>query len=199
METTPIQTERKIPASENKRAPRDSFKRVMDKVEKTHPDEKKKKKQECLMEGPVTSPLLKEANLAEVILTEEKNRVLIKEIMTELKPTLVSISENGLTKTTILLKTELLDEIEVEINHYDTDPSSFYLTFRGNEKTQKIMDAQKGALSTSLKGALPHFNCTILPSTLLTDFDRRKKSRKSDKNSLVKSEKKRYCADNIGV
>ena len=199
METSLIQSQRKLDSHQNKRETKNSFKRVMEKIEETHPDEGKKKKHECLMEGPVTSPLLREVEITGIPLNEERAKTFIKEVISELKPKLISLSENGLTKTIMLLKTDLLDEFEVEINHYDTDPCSFYLTFRGNEKAQKILNSQKQALTTSLRGALPSFNCTILPSTLLTEFDKRKKTRKQEKNTLVKTSKKRYCADNIGV
>ena len=105
------------------------------------------------------------------------------------------ISSGGISKTTISVQSEFLSELEIEIDHYDTDPSCFILTFRGDEKAQMLLMKHREALLTSLKGALPSIQCSIAPPTLLGRFSKKKPN---SKNKLVKTSKVGYLPNNVG-
>lgn len=196
MELEAIQNQRRLDPDKKKEEFPSSFEKVLERICETDPDEPKEHEEDApLLDGPATSPLIpNEALTAHADQIESAKAKPITQIVQELKPKLVTISQNGISKTTMWLKTEALDEIEVVIDHYDTDPSRFYLTFRGNEDSQKLMQAHQASLASSLKGALPNFHCTILPSTYISKVSDHKKSGKNRKNGLVKTKKVRYCA-----
>ncbi len=202
MKTDFITNSRPKVDTEQKKSPGRSFDRILKSAHERDVDHGKKEEKEesIIIDGPVSTQLRSQASFPNGAV--ENLPALSKvatEIIQKLKPQLISISENGISKTTMWLKTELLEEIQVEIDHYDTDPCKFYLTFRGNEKTQQLISAHHAALATSLKGALPTFHCSILPTTYRDDFSKKRRSEKNNKNSLVKSDKVRYSANNTGV
>ena len=200
MEIDPIQNQRRSGSIKKTLPQKKSFKKVLSGISKTDPDESKKKKDEetsPLINGPVNCRLLPNSTAEEIQMGKASlSNKLTSQMIAELKPKLITISESGISKTTMWLKTDLLEEIQVEIDHYDTDPSKFYLTFRGNEKSQKILAAHQNQLATSLKGALPNFHCKISPPSYPEEFSKRKKIEKNKKNSLVKTQRVRYSANN---
>ena len=184
---------------QQKESPKNRFQKALEKASEIDHEEKKKKKptdETPLLDGPVTANLTTsisaETNKPDKIPTLSKVSL---QIINEIKPKLITLSENGISKTIVHINSDLLSNVEIEIDHFDTNPSQFIITFRGDEKAQQIIFANLSQLTTSLKGALPNFQCTFAPSTFRTLIIKKKKS---TKNNLVKTAKVRYCANNSG-
>lgn len=185
MKSSPIGKSQIDCGQKKKTEPKSRFREVIKKV--SEPETKKKDQDPCLLDGPVTAPLkFKEFSPMQKISPQAALRT-IQEITQALKPSLIHLSEGGISKTTLHLTSELLSEMVIEIDHYDTNPSCFSLTFRGNEKAQQLAMTYQAELANSLKIALPLFQCSFTPTTFPETFTKKR---------LVKSSKVRYRADN---
>lgn len=160
-------------------------------------EEIEEKEENAMQEGPST-PLLHPFQALEShtsppspIKTFSAQEAL-KQVSTTLAPQLTTVAKNGVSKTTLLLHTPLLKEIEIEIDHYDTCPSQFVLIFRGDEAAQKVLQTHHAQLTKQLQQSLPSFHFHIETPTYKPWL---KKRWRKEKNSLVKTKQVRYCAN----
>ncbi len=180
---------------EQKDVPRDKkFGEFLERVSEID-ESREEKKEDPLIDGPV-SPSFRAADLGTTSTQKTVSPAkLIEELTETLAPKILHISSGGISKTTIFLQSQFLSEIEIDIDHYDTDPSRFILTFRGNEQAQNFLIQHQAMLASSLTRVLPTIHFTMATPTFLGGTTKRSRN---SKNRFVKTTKVEYRPDNTG-
>jgi hypothetical protein len=154
--------------------------------------EEEKKKSDPITEGPFTSyrtPLLQSISLSS---KDSASRGKQKEMIDAMTKPIVAAAKQGIGKTHVIIETKSLSSIEVMIDHYDTDPYSFYIRLMGDKQAQGFFQKNRLLLAAGLRSALPSFHCTLAPFSFRP---RSFLSERQRKNSLVKSSDLSYRED----
>lgn len=127
--------------------------------------EEEEEEEAPLLDGPVTAPFAmytpplgaSKAALRSLPLPLVK---VVEQIVEPMR----AVSEKGITKIEVVIKSEVLSEITVKIDHYDTASHCFNIQLCGSEQAQALFSKYQAALVQSLQHALPAFQITLLPS-----------------------------------
>ena len=137
---------------------------------------------EPIMDGPVT--FIPSSSYVYAVSNAQPSNGKREELLEALTKPILAASKKGIGKTHLIIETKSLSSIEIVIDHYDTDPYSFYIRLMGNREAQGFFEKNRLLLSTQLRSALPAFHCTFAPFSFRP---RSFLSEKERKNSLVKS------------
>lgn len=111
---------------------------------------------------------------------------------------IIEVQNPGIITTEVSIQTEKLSNIEVVLEKYDTDPTSFNITLSGNIKAQALFAQEQQALTKALNKALPTMRCHFLPFSCTKEMRspaRRASNGKNhaEKKSIVAEAQLGYC------
>ena len=124
-------------------------------------EEKKEEEDEPLMDGPVIMQLVPAPLPFKVILTAVP--VEIRPLVEQLPVVIQSSFEKGIVQTKLVVELPSTEKVEIVIDQYDTDPTTFHISFYGSEQTGNLIAAKQEMLLKALQAALPGFAFAISP------------------------------------
>jgi hypothetical protein len=87
----------------------------------------------------------------------------IEPLILPLPALIESSNQSNIEKTEIKVQLPSSEFVEILLERYDTDLTSFHISFFGSEEVQKMIKDNQASLINSLQKALPNFGFAISP------------------------------------
>lgn len=151
----------KAPHSDKKPLEFSSF--LMEESDKDCEEDENLDPEMVLMDGPYVAPLVPSqvTFLVSKLIASlpEELRLLIEPLPAEIQTSF----KTGIIQTKMMIALSSLENVEVIIDHYDTAPGSFHISFYGSEQIGQMISLKQNELINILQAALPNFSFAISP------------------------------------
>ncbi len=124
-------------------------------------EEEKDEEEEILMDGPVVVQLVPVQIPLKVILRAIP--VEIRPLVEVLPAAIQTLFNKGIMQTKMVIELPSTERVEVVIDQYDTNPTTFHISFYGSEQTGDLISQKHTTLLKALQIALPNFAFAISP------------------------------------